>query len=77
MGPFVILTSLRKARNSARVLARKSSNPRDRQMATIQFAPAIQQSIVAAFLLGASSSTLTSKHKITMREIYAILQNLF
>jgi hypothetical protein len=37
----------------------------------------IQQSIVADFLLGAFSSTLTSKHKITMREIYAILQNHF
>jgi hypothetical protein len=37
----------------------------------------IQQNIVAGFLLGASSSTLTSKHKITMREIYAILQNHF
>jgi hypothetical protein len=46
-------------------------------MATIRFAASIQQSIVADFLLGASSSTLTSKHKITMREIYAILQNHF
>jgi hypothetical protein len=33
--------------------------------------------MVADLLLGASSSTLTSKHKITMREICAILQNPF
>jgi hypothetical protein len=46
-------------------------------MATIRLVPSIQQNIVADFLLGASSSTLTSKNKITMREIYAILQNLF
>jgi hypothetical protein len=46
-------------------------------MATIRLVPSIQQSIVADFLIGASSSTLTSKHKITMREIYAILQNHF
>jgi hypothetical protein len=46
-------------------------------MATIRLVPPIQQSIVADFLLGASSSTLTSKHKITMREISAILQNHF
>jgi hypothetical protein len=48
---FVILTALRKARNSARVLARKSSNLRDRQMATIQLVPSIHQGIVADFLL--------------------------
>jgi hypothetical protein len=46
-------------------------------MATIRLVLFIQQSIVADFFLGASSSTLTSKYKITMREIYAILQNLF
>jgi hypothetical protein len=46
-------------------------------MATIQLVPSIKQSIVADFLLGVSSSTLTSKHKITMRKIYAILQNHF
>jgi hypothetical protein len=46
-------------------------------MATIRLVPSIQQSIVADFLFGASSSTLTSKHKIAMREIYAILQNQF
>jgi hypothetical protein len=45
-------------------------------MATIQLVPSIRQSIVADFLLGASSSTLISKHEI-MREIYAILQNHF
>jgi hypothetical protein len=46
-------------------------------MATIRLIPSIQQSIVADFLLGASSSTLTSKPKIIMPEIYAILQNHF
>jgi chromosome segregation ATPase len=46
-------------------------------MATIRLVPSIQQSIVADFLLGTSSSTLTSKHKITMQKIYAILQNHF
>jgi hypothetical protein len=46
-------------------------------MATIRLVSSIQQSIVADFLLGASSSILTNKHKITMREIYAILQNHF
>jgi hypothetical protein len=46
-------------------------------MATIRLVPSIQQSIVADFLLGVSSSTLTSKHKITMPETYAILQNHF
>jgi hypothetical protein len=46
-------------------------------MATIQLVPSIQQSIVANFLLGASSSTLTSKHKMATREIYAILQSQF
>jgi hypothetical protein len=46
-------------------------------MATIQLLPSIQQSIFADCLLGASSSKLTSKHKITMREICAILQNHF
>jgi predicted nucleic acid-binding Zn-ribbon protein len=46
-------------------------------MATIRHVPSIQQSIVADFLLGPSSPTLTSKHKITMREIHAILQNDF
>jgi hypothetical protein len=70
---FVILTVSRKARNSARVSARKSSNPWDRQMTTIQLVPSIKQSIVADFLIGASSSMLTSKHKMTKRKIYAIL----
>jgi hypothetical protein len=46
-------------------------------MATIRLVPSIHQSIIADFLTGASSSTPTSKHKITMREIYAILQNHF
>jgi hypothetical protein len=46
-------------------------------MATIQLVPSIQQSIVADFLFGASSSKLTSRHKIARREICAILQNLF
>jgi hypothetical protein len=38
---FVILTVSRKARNSVRVLAPKSSNPWDRQMATIRLIPSI------------------------------------
>jgi hypothetical protein len=46
-------------------------------MTTIRLVPSIQQSIVTHFLLRAFSSKLTSKHKITMREIYAILQNHF
>jgi hypothetical protein len=46
-------------------------------MTTIRLVPSIQQSIVLDFLLGASSSTLTRKHEITMREIYAIIQNYF
>jgi hypothetical protein len=46
-------------------------------MVTIRLVPSIQQNIVADFLLGASSSTLTSKHKIAMRKIYASLQNHF
>jgi hypothetical protein len=46
-------------------------------MAAIRLVLSIQQSIVADFLLGASSSTLTSKHKITMREVYAGPQNHF
>jgi hypothetical protein len=39
--------------------------------------PSIQQSIGADFLLGASFPTLTGKHKITMQEIYAILESDF
>jgi septal ring factor EnvC (AmiA/AmiB activator) len=46
-------------------------------MPTIRLVPSIQQSIAADFLPGAFSSTLTSKHKIAMQEIYAILQNHF
>jgi hypothetical protein len=46
-------------------------------MATSRLVPSIQQSIVADFLLGPPSSKLASKHKITMREIRAILQNHF
>jgi Mor family transcriptional regulator len=37
----------------------------------------IQHLIVADFLLGAASSALTRKHKISLREIYMILQNRF
>jgi hypothetical protein len=46
-------------------------------MATIRLFLSIQQSIVADFVFGTSSLTLTSKRKITMREIYAIIQNHF
>jgi hypothetical protein len=46
-------------------------------MATIRLVPSIQQSVVADFFLGTSSSTLTSKRKIIMREIYATVQNHF
>jgi hypothetical protein len=37
----------------------------------------IQNLIVADFLLGAASSALTRKHKMSLGEIYVILQNLF
>jgi hypothetical protein len=37
----------------------------------------IQNLIVADFLLGAASSALTRKHKMSLGEIYVILQNYF
>jgi hypothetical protein len=37
----------------------------------------IQNLIVANFLLGAASSALTRKHKMSLGEIYVILQNHF
>jgi chromosome segregation ATPase len=39
--------------------------------------PPIQNLIVADFLLGAASSALTRKHKMSMGEIYVILQDHF
>jgi hypothetical protein len=42
-------------------------------MAPTQRAPPIQHGVIAGFFLGAASSALTRKHKISLEEIYTIL----
>jgi Mor family transcriptional regulator len=46
-------------------------------MEPTRLAQPIQNLIVADFLLGAASSVLTRKHKMSLGEIYVILQNHF